>query len=484
MNTESYYLALYYTGCMENPFATERFRNLPEEGLTQIYRNPRIKLPFDPKDLALFLDRKNGKVSLRSLPYHHRSADLGISTIIREKDKMRSNVYCQFDVKGGGFLFPESHESKKVGVTAGDLADSPEAYLFPDSPETPWGYDALGLFDERMAQGTIKRADQLSALGMRTEAVVAMYRTDRIFLNGTEVPIKDFKQEAIERIRALAKEAESVEEKDRYRHMVKDIHEMFDPVVMVRVMRSVFRLRDFTDGTREQQLAMLEEACQNVNYEQATLGLLNRFNVKTSEGREAFLEFIANWYGKNAGILHGEGFVHIFLHRGNLTLAGEIVDLDSVHPMLKRIVFHGKPENKSRWMSEQQIDQPFTKATNEGCVIINPDVGLHRQPDERFRLPKCFVKDIRDLCFSLRMVLKEDWFKEQKNTQIRKRISQGLIKGYLDGLNQQSPLQAIGISREQMIEAFEAIANEVVRDGKNMSPIPPDEETEATRHDA
>lgn len=467
---------------MANPFVAERFRNLPEEGLTEIYHNPRIKLPFDPKDLALFLDRENGTVALRGLPYHHRSADLGVSTIIHEEDKKRRNVYCQFDIKGGGFVFPEFHESKKMGVEAGDLAGYPEAHLYPDSPETPWGYDALGLFDERMANGAIKRADQLSAAGMRTEGIAGVYRTDRIFLNGKEVPVKDFKHEAIERMRALAKDTKSLEEKEKYRELAQNVRDMFDPVVMIRVMRSVFRVRDFSDASLEQKEAMLDEACRNVNYEHEALGLPERFTVKTPEGLENFLAYISRWYGRNTGIMHAEGFVHTFLHMGNLTLAGEVVDLDSVQPMLKRSVFRGKPENKAAWI-EEQANESFFRETEEGCVFINPDVGLHRKPDDRFGLPKCLVKDMRDVCFSIRMMLKDDWLKERGNKQMRQRIAQQLIEGYIDGFDQRSPFEAVGVPRERIAAAFREIAAEVVRDGKKMSPIPPDEESDGEKRE-
>ncbi|MBP9864473.1 hypothetical protein KBC54_03435 [Patescibacteria group bacterium] len=460
---------------MNNPFAKERFKNLPEEGLTEVYQNPHIKLPFDLRDLVLFSNREHGDVPLRALPYHHRSADLGISTIIHEKDRKRHHVFCQFDIKGGGFLFPEQHESKKVGVQAGELAGYPEAHLYPNSPETPWGYDALGLMDERMANGAIQRAEQLSVLGMRVEGIAAVFRTDRIMVRGVEVPVTEFKREAIERMRQLAKDESDPDEKQRYREMVKDIKEMFEPVIMIRLMRSIFRLRDLKDATSEQRQQMLKEACQNVNYEQEALGLPERLSVETSEGMMKFIEFISEWYGRNIGMLHGGGFTHEFLHMGNLTLAGEIVDLDSVQPVVKQVKYYGKPENKSAWNTEHALE-PFFHETPEGGAWINPDVGMHRQPDERFTLPKCLVKDMRDICFSLRMICKEDAIPLNiRKQEIRQSIAEALIAGYIAGLSESDSFEVIGISSTQLVAAFREIAGQVVRDAKRMPSVAPDE---------
>ncbi len=426
---------------MENPFSIEKFRNLPESGLTEVYVNKRFKLYFDPKDLALFVDRSNGNVPLRSLPYHHRSADVGISTIIHENDAKRKNVYCQFDIKGGGFLFPETHESKKMGVQAGDLAGSPEAHIFPDSPETAWGYDALGLLDERLTKNTIFNANILSAAGMRIEGIVAVYRTDTLFINGEDVSVIDFKKEAIFRFRALAVEAQTVEEKKQYREMAVNIKEEFQPVVMIRAMRSIFRLRDFKNATCNERDVMLKEACENVNMEMKALRRDEHFSVESEEGKKEFLRFIIHWYGKNVGLMHGVGMVHAFLHMGNLSLAGEIVDLDSVQKVI---------------------------VEKKGVVRINPDIGRFQNMDERFGLPKCILKDMREICFSVKILLRNDF------RQYRPEMCHELIDGYLLGLGESEPFERIGLSAEKCRQVFRIIAQEVVAEGHHMPPVQPD----------
>lgn len=101
----------------------------------------------------MFLDKKSKETEadkarrLRTIPYHHRSADLGIMTPIHEqfpsKDGKQGmhHVYTQIDIKGSGFVFPEEHESKKHGLSAGELAGSPEVVFVPESVETPMVYD-------------------------------------------------------------------------------------------------------------------------------------------------------------------------------------------------------------------------------------------------------------------------------------------------------------------------------------------------------
>lgn len=82
--------------------------------------------------------------------------------------------------------------------------------------------------------------------------------------------------------------------------------------------------------------------------------------------------------------------MHEFLHMGDLTLAREVVDLDSVQSVVK----NGKGKEK---LFESE---PFFTRNPKGYAYINPDIGLHRLPDERFELPKCLIKDLRDACFS------------------------------------------------------------------------------------
>jgi len=464
----------------ENPFRVESFRNLPEEALEETYRNPHVELPFDPKDLGMFLDRKGGAVNLRALDYHHRSADLGVNTIIHEREGNRHQVYCQFDLKGSGFQFPETYESKKSSIPRGMMANTPEAYMITGSQETPWGYEPLGLMDERSVQFTIEIAERLSVAGMRTEGIAAVYRLRRLVYDGKEMGTDEFKKINIERIVQMARETKDPEGRKELIAMAKDLKWNFEPVLMVRLLRSIFRIRDLNEEPEKKE-AMIEEACQSLNNEAQGLGSTERYDSKTPEGREKWLKRIVRELGKNAGILHQQGLVHMFMHMGNLTLAGEIVDLDSVDTVAAERVFRGKPENKQVWLDKGDDSgpyraRPFFKETATGCTFISPTIGLHQKPDARFGLPRCVTKDIRDLCFSVRGLtksLRSNLLGKKLDTRD---LAKELSRGYLEGLAGKTPLEALGVTPERLAEVFSEVARDVVERGNHYPPIPGDDE--------
>jgi len=465
---------------MENPFRQEYYKNIPHEKIKELYRNPRLRLPFDPKDLVMFLDRsaegtpEEKARRLRTIPYHHRSADLGITTPINEffpsKDGKPGmhHVYTQFDIKGSGFVYPEDHESKKHGLKVGELKDSPEAVFVPESVETPMGYDILGLLDAGMIQTTIERSRQLAAKGMRTEAVAGVYEISVIRMNGKDVPVKEFKKEAVMFLQdQLAELKRGVDDdeieilKDKIRSL--KTQDGFNPAIEVRCMRSVLRMRDLKDAPDVARLELIGEAIKSLNIEMQYLGKEKRFNIETSEGKRDWLEFITYWIGKNTGIIHSEGLAHMFLHMGNLTLAGEVVDLDSVQPVVKT--------GKGKGIGNES--EPFFHKTDEGYAYINRGVGEHRLPDDRFGLPKCLIKDLRDACFSFRMFLKN--VPELKKDIQRKELAQKMIDGYINGFGNHEPFRDIGVTKEALISALAVIAEEVIEKGVYYAPIATDD---------
>jgi hypothetical protein len=401
-------------------------------------------------------------------------------------------VYLQVDVKGIGFLHPESYESKKDSLASGDLAGYPEAYVIPGSQENAWGYNTLGLMDRRLAEHTIQKVSQLSALGMRTEAFAGMYGIGKIRLEGAWVTVDEFKKRSIAQIRELIGKEQDSDRKEWFADMMKDLRENFEPVVLVRLMRSIFRVRDLLESDPKQVLAMIEEACQALSYEAEALGKKDHFDGTTPEGREAWAERVAFEVGKNVGIMHQAGMVHLFLHMGNLTLAGEVVDMDSVNPVVVEKVYRGKPEGRDHWLKTLEhaekddagqiirygthMSQAFARETTRGVAYINPDVGYYRTGDPEFGLPRCITKDIRDVCFSFRQLLKKmpsGLFGSR--VDIKKRLAGALLKGYMQGLgDQETPLAIVGVTNARLHEVFAAIVQRVVEEGKHYAPIPPD----------
>ena len=460
---------------MENPFRVEKFSPLPPPSLEEIYRNNKIQLPFDPRDVAFFLDRAHGTVELRVQEYHHRSADLGVTTQVREKGKKHEHVYCQFDLKGLGFLFPEAHESKLHGTQVGDLAGYPEAHAFLGSRETPWGYDTLGLMDERMATFAVQQSALLTSRGMRTEAFASVMRLKQILIQGELVSVADFKRGAVAGFKQDLTEEMDKEKAREMRERIRDFEQKFQPVIALRLMRSVFRLRDLKDANEREAPFILEEACASLNYEAQALGLEERYSVETVEDRERWLESIAEMFGKNLGIMHGSGLVHQYLHMGNLSLAGEIIDLDSVQKLVLAVPFRGKSENKDAWLEKTRAENnpSFFQETDKGCAFVNPEIGGFVKPDPRFGLPKAVTKDFRDLCFSLRMIGKN----MSVSVKARQIMAEKLVAGYVDGLGLEDSWKVIGVGRERLLEVVYEIADEVVAKGQSMPRILDDEET-------
>lgn len=257
--------------------------------------------------------------------------------------------------------------------------------------------------------------------------------------------------------------------------MARDLMENFEPILAVRAMRSVFRLRDLSDATSLTEAnAMLEESCANLNHEAAQQERPERFNPKTPEGRDRWLKFIAYWTGKNVGIIHREGMAHLFLHMGNISLAGEVVDLDSVSPVLQRRRYQARPQDRERHKNE-----PFYHPTPEGCVFISENMGRHQMPDDLYGLPKCLTKDFRDSCFSFYLMLRRGLtrvmgFDRTDNLA----VAREMIRGYEEGIGDAEPFAEIGITNARLRKVFAAFAENSVGRGMHYDPIPPDPITE------
>lgn len=461
----------------EKYFSKERFINLPESSFKEVYRNEQLELPVDPKDLVMFLQKGEplpGGVHLRTLPFHHRSADLDITTAVKEKittaGKSVEHVYNQIDIKGGGFVYPETHVSKKDNISLGSMRNSPEAVFLADSEETPWRYNVLGLVDERMAVQAAERANQLAAAGMRTEAVAGVYRLKEFHLNGKLTTVEDFKKQAALELKSAAVALKKAGNTDDYEVCVEkiaDLKKQFDPVIVVRLMRSVLRWRDLRDAENStERQAMLAEACNSLNIEAEALGKQDHYEFNTREGKETWLKTMGYETGKGIGIMQANGFVHEFLHLGNMTLAGEIVDLDSVQPM---IIY-----KKGRGVKSQH--EPFFSVTDTGYAYINPEIGEHRQPDPQFGLPKCLLKDFRDACFSFRLLINDLTVSEALRFD-RANLCQQFIDGYVAGLGQTEPFQKIGLTNQQLIGSLEKLAHDMIENNKHYDPIPEDKQT-------
>ncbi len=419
-------------------FEHARFREIPKNDLTEFYSNRSLKneldkLGIDPAKLAVFLDSQ-GTIELRVLDFHHRSVDRPMPEPVRKGRGERKRVYCQLDIKGVGLIKPETHESKKEGIEKGSLAGYPEAYVIPGSTETPWGYDVLGLFDERLASGSAKLSEKLAAKGMRTEEYAALYRLNAVVIEGRRVGVEEFKKNAKQRFLDEARAAKDDVAKERYKKMARDVVENFDPVIGIRCMRSVFRIRDLRDAANpEQARIMLEEACANLNHEARLLGTdAPVMNPHEQEDREAYVRHIVYSFAKNAGIMHREGLAHFYLHMGNLSLAGEVVDLDSVTKIFRK---------------------------KGGRLEISDVAGGFRDVDPLYGIPRCLIKDLRDMVVSVKKLVKA-MKKNGFGVSDMTRAADAMAKGYADGLGDQEPFKDVGVTPGRLVAVLKDFLTE------------------------
>ena len=161
----------------------------------------------------------------------------------------------------------------------------------PESVETPMGYDILGLLDAGMVQNTVERARFLASKGMRTEAVAGVYDINVIRMNGKDISVKEYKKQAIEILDEQAKELVKGYDDEELETLHEKIESLksedgFNPVIEVRCMRSVLRLRDLKDASDSDKMELIKEAIKSLNIEMQYLGEEIRFDAETLEGRK------------------------------------------------------------------------------------------------------------------------------------------------------------------------------------------------------
>ncbi len=417
-----------------------------------------------------FLDPKGG-LELRVVDFHHRSVDQTMAHPVNYKAGEARHILWRIDAKGVGFIKPETYVSNKHDIKPGDLAGYPEVHMSPYCRETPWGYDSLGLFDERMAGTTVKKAEELSRLGMRVETFAAYYRLNTVHVGGETITVKELKRRTIEDFKEQAKEVRAVaanarrngaspEEVETIKARAKrlleheqDLRQNFEPVIAIRLMRSVFRIRDLQDGTRDQKRIMIEEAVAALQAESRLLhGVESPIRLDTMEGCDAYLKQLADWFGQGLGVLFRTGQSHIFLHMGNLSLAGEIVDLDSVTKVMR---------------------------TRLGKGYLGDGANVYTTTHPEYGIPNCLVKDMRDLCFSNRNLRKSFLGMNYATTgNSRKLMADALKAGFARGIGEEEPYALIGVSNQKLQEVFAAIVQRIIVGGESMPPIAPDPESE------
>lgn len=206
---------------------------------------------------------------------HHRRSAV-IPAIFRDSYK---NTYLWINFKGIGYMANGGFSPRKDG-TVGDY---------------------MGLLSWRYAHRDQVLSDLLLPCGFRTSIVLYIVKLGRL-------PWKDGKLHPVEELVPESRKEENT------------------PVVMVRGMRNLWRLADFCDSGSEERKDMLEY----------TLRALKREGLEIKRSGE-YLSWFASTLAKQLAILYEVRARHSYLTLHNITLAAEIVDLDSVssHELIK-----------------------------------------------------------------------------------------------------------------------------------------------------
>lgn len=123
--------------------------------------------------------------------------------------------------------------------------------------------------------------------------------------------------------------------------VVQEAFAQFEPITLVRAMKMSERIWDLPNLSEEEMHALVLTATKLHNfdikrrekdgsYDPELHGAVIDTSIPTQDQVDQYiLDVLPRRIGRNLGLMHKLGVAHHFLHPGNITLMGEIVDLDS-----------------------------------------------------------------------------------------------------------------------------------------------------------
>lgn len=339
------------------PFGLERYEEIPDKYIRELYHNPHIKTPLDWKKYALFVDRfkresKPEHSDAIILSRHHRAVNyLPEKNLVEERRLADGSTkelnYTTVNVKGGGMILPETYDD-------GDMVygvDNPEI-IKHDSGDYPWGYDLLGLMDGRVAQTLQENTDKFIEQGGRVESIAALFAIDAAKYQGKWRTIDELRKMTDEEghliwpktnfteINSVVKEAKSQADKKYLEDLAAEGRYIgeYQPVIAVRLQRNPYRIKDFDQEVDPAvRRKILVHALNVVSWEQKLQNKdFPQLSAESWQDVLVYLKLMASWTAKNLAVLENMGKFMKFFNSGNVTMAGELVDLDSVVDAVKK----------------------------------------------------------------------------------------------------------------------------------------------------
>jgi len=224
-----------------------------------------------------------GKQVLEFWPQHRRSALLG-RVLFADRE---GRIYRDIDLKGVGYF------TSGIEIEGGKQKEITKIRKPGEKLSTGGRF---GLLDADIAAFDRQMSEEFLSAGIRTHRVLAIIELEEIILNGKKLSVEEARKANI-------------------------IDEELNPVVEVRAFGIKTRVDDFTFGKKTSDLPLIEDAKKLLSQE------LGR---KETLSNEEYAEWFTKTLGKNAGLMHKNGWGHNYSFSHNITLDCRIVDLDSV----------------------------------------------------------------------------------------------------------------------------------------------------------
>jgi len=373
------------------------------------------------------------KTHLLVLEDHHRAAWTSLPKpvmddtreIIRGRFVQNPEVYNYLNIKGLGYVFPETFESKKDNFKGN--VHQPTVGFYETS-EFPWNYNVLGLADKRVLEPILKHTQIMQRLGGRVEKIVAAAQLKQIYFEGKLIPVDDLKKQGVI-------PSENFDGKP------------FEPVQIFRLQRVPYRINDLYKADKIHKLAMLRESFEALNRENRVKGDARQYSLNDMESVKSYIKDSVYWIGRNLGLMQGAAYTYGYFNSGNITLGlGELVDIDSMKPLKV------DPDNK------------------EVTVYVK------NSPDSyKYKCPPVMGKDIRDGIYSIRrFLIAINSCIPVVDAAFKQETAECFLQGYQEGRKRSNALDNGAykdIEADNVLEMVADLAHKMIIEDRNVRPV-------------
>ncbi len=379
------------------PSVKGAFRRL-EEGKDYSFLavDPLVKSPHPIQQYMVFTDSIGGEIELPVHAPHWRTITQPIDATFRIAED--ETEYYAANTKGVGYLKPlaKGYRVEQFDSWIKDDSDDAQEHLF--------GAKVLGLLHEIKPQ-LIDTTAHLTKAGLRTELIWGVAELKNVMYQGALTSVDELKAKKV-----------IINRRD------------YTPLMAVRLMRTNDRVAECSKGYGNRPNDVLAHAFETANRENRAAGN-KELSIDNPDDRLQFLKDFSSRMGSNIAVLLNEGYAHFWLHSANVTMAAEIVDMETL--------FH--------WKS----------AKNPSAV------------DRHNGVRRASLKDMRDMAYCIQLMTDVLHVPGQK---AREAAFESCLKGYRDAsLPAQQELQKT--DSQNATAWMSSILRAVLIDKKRLAPL-------------